>query len=128
MRLAVDTNAYTAFCKNKRTAVDAIQTADEIILPLMVVAELRAGFAIGRKGAENEKILQRFLNSNRVSIQNPNEGTTYIYARLFNYLRNKGTPVPINDLWIASITLQNDATLLTFVQHFEVLPQLPRWE
>lgn len=128
MRLAVDTNAYTAFCKGNRTAVDAIQTADEIILPLMVVAELRSGFAAGRNGDKNEKILQRFLNSKRVSVKSPNEGTTFIYARLFTYLRKKGTPIPINDLWIASIVLQNDATLLTFDQHFEVLPQIPRWE
>lgn len=128
MRLAVDTNAYTAFCKGNKTAVDAIQTADEIMLPLMVVAELRAGFVAGRKGDENEKTLQRFLNSKRVIVKNPDEGTTFIYARLFTYLRNKGTPIPINDLWIASITLQNDATLLTFDLHFEVLPQIPLWE
>ena len=128
MRLAVDTNAYTAFCKGTRVAIDAIQTADEILVPLIVVAELRAGFSAGRKGDENEKILQRFLNSKRVFIKSPDEGTTFIYARLFNYLRNKGTPIPINDLWIASIVQQNDATLLTFDQHFEVLPQIPRWE
>lgn len=128
MRLALDTNAYTAFCKGHSKAVDAIQIADEIILPLMVVAELRAGFAVGRKGDENEKTLQRFLNSSRVTIKNPNEDTTYIYARLFAYLRNKGTPIPINDLWIASIVFQNDAALLTYDQHFEVLPQIPRWE
>lgn len=128
MRLAVDTNAYTAFCKGTSAAIDAIQTADEIILPLMVVAELRSGFSAGRKGDENEKILQRFLNSKRVTIKNPDEGTTFIYARLFTYLRNKGTPIPTNDLWIASIVLQNDATLLSFDQHFEVLPQIPRYD
>lgn len=127
MKLAVDTNAYTAFCKNNKVAVLAVQTADQIILPLMVIAELRSGFAVGRKGDENEQTLQRFLNSKRVSIVNPNENTTFIYARLFSYLRKKGTPIPINDLWIASITLQNDATLLSFDQHFEVLPQLPRF-
>jgi tRNA(fMet)-specific endonuclease VapC len=128
MKLAVETNAYVAFGKGTSTAVNAIQTADEIILPLMVVAELRAGFSAGRKGGENEKILERFLNSKRVTIKNPDEGTTFTYARLFTYLRNKGTPIPINDLWIASIVLQNDATLLTFDQHFEVLPQIPRYE
>jgi tRNA(fMet)-specific endonuclease VapC len=127
MRLSLDTNAYTAFCKNNSTVIDAIQRADEIILPLQVVAELRAGFAVGKKGDENERILQRFLNSKRVSIKKPNEGTTFIYARLFAYLRNKGTPIPVNDLWIASITQQNDATLMTLDQQFEALPQIPLW-
>lgn len=127
MNLSVDTNGYTAFCKNDSFAVDAIQKADRILLPLMVVAELRAGFSVGRKGAENEVTLQRFLNSPRVSIECPDESTTFIYARLFGYLRRKGTSIPINDLWIASLTLQHDATLLTFDRHFEVLPQVPRW-
>ncbi len=127
MKVSVDTNAYTAFCKNDSVAVDAMQKADSIFLPLMVVAELRSGFSVGRKGAENEAILQRFLNSPRVSIECPDENTTFIYARLFGYLRRNGTPIPINDLWIASLTLQNDATLLTFDQHFEALPQVPRW-
>ena len=127
MRLAVDTSAYIAFCKNNRMAVDAMQRADEIILPLMVIAELRAGFAVGKRGGENEQVLQRFLNSDRVSILSPNENTCYIYARLFSYLRGKGTPIPINDLWIASIALQTDATLLTFDQHFQALPQIPKW-
>lgn len=127
MRLAVDTSAYTAFCKNKGMAVAAIQRADQIILPLMVIAELRAGFAMGKRGDKNEQILQRFLNSDRVSIGSPNENTCYIYARLYSYLRRNGTPIPINDLWIASITLQNDAILLTFDQHFHALPQIPKW-
>ena len=127
MRLAVDTSAYIAFCKNNRMAVDAMQRADEIILPLMVIAQLRAGFAVGKRGDENEQILQRFLNSDRVSILSPNENTCYIYARLFSYLRGKGTPIPINDLWIASIALQTDATLLTFDQPFQALPQVPKW-
>lgn len=127
MNLAVDTNAYTGFCKNDPVAVDAIQRADIILLPLMVLAELRAGFSVGRKGDENEAVLQRFLNSPRVSIVCPDENTSFVYARLFGYLRRKGTPIPINDLWIAAVTLQNDATLLTFDRHFEALPQIPRW-
>ena len=127
MKLSVDTSAYTAFCKNNGMAVDAIQRADQIILPLMVIAELRAGFAVGKRGDENEQVLQRFLNSDRVFIRSPNESTCFIYARLFSYLRGKGTPIPINDLWIASITLQNDAMLLTFDRHFHALPQIPKW-
>ena len=128
MRLSVDTNAYVAFCKKDQAALDALQIADEIILPLPVIAELRAGFAVGRKGDENEPILQRFLNSRRVSIANPSESTSFVYARLFSYLRSNGTPMPINDLWIAAITQEFDATLLTFDQHFDALPQIPKWK
>lgn len=127
MNLAIDTNAYTAFCKNDPVAVDAVQRADRIVLPLIVLAELRSGFSVGKRGAENEATLQRFLSSRRVSVECPDEGTTFVYARLFGYLRKKGAPIPINDLWIAAITLQTQSTLLTFDTHFEALPQVPRW-
>ena len=105
MKLSIDTNAYKAICKNNKVAVLAVQTADEIILPLMVIAELRSGFAVGRKGDENEQVLQRFLNSKRVSIANPNENTTFIYARLFSYLKKKGTPIPMNDYGAAGVAI-----------------------
>jgi tRNA(fMet)-specific endonuclease VapC len=127
MKIALDTNAYVAFCKNESSAVDAIRRADSILIPLPVIAELRAGFGIGSKGAQNESVLQRFLNSKRVSIVLPDESTTFVYARLYGYLRKRGTPIPINDLWISAITLQHDATLLTFDSHFEKLPQIPKW-
>ena len=54
MRLALDTNAYTAFCKGDRQTLRAIQSAEALLIPLPVLAELRAGFAVGRKGDQNE--------------------------------------------------------------------------
>lgn len=127
MRLALDTNAYTAFCKGDRQTLRAIQSAEALLMPLPVLAGLRAGFAVGRQGDQNEATLQKFLNSKRVEVATPDEATTFLYSRLFAYLRRKGSPIPINDLWIASITQQHDATLLTFDQHFDALPQIPKW-
>jgi len=127
MILALDTNAYVAFCKANPDAIEAIQRAERILAPLVVIAELRAGFAVGRKGDQNEAVLQRFLSSKRVAIACPDEATTFAYARLFAYLRKKGSPIPINDLWIAALALQRDAILLTFDAHFDLLPQVPKF-
>ena len=128
MRLAVDTNAYVAYCKNQDNAVEAIQTADTILMPLPVLVELRAGFAVGSKGDRNEATLQRLLPSARVAIATPDEATTFQYARFYAYLRKNRTPIPINDLWIASLAVQHDAVLLTDDAHFDHLPQLPKWK
>ena len=89
MKIALDTNACVAFCKNESSVVDAIRRADSILIPLPVIAELRAGFGIGSKGAQNESVLQRFLNSKRVSIVLPDESTTFVYSRLYGYLRKR---------------------------------------
>lgn len=126
MKLVIDTNAYVAFCKNDPKIVLAIQEAESILMPFIVLAELRTGFACGKKSAQNETVLTRFLNSSRVEILYPDEQTTHHYARLFSQLKKQGTPIPTNDLWISSLVLQHDACLLSLDAHFDHLPQILR--
>lgn len=124
MKLALDTNAYVAFCKNEKKAVAAIQSASDLYLPYVCLAELRAGFLGGKKALQNEQFLVRFLNSPRVSVLFADEQTTHHYAQLFVQLKKQGTPIPTNDLWIASLVVQKELPLLTFDRHFNSLPQL----
>lgn len=126
MRLLIDTNGYKAFCTGDRAALDVIQLADEIVLPFVVLAELRAGFACGTVARRNEAALVKFLNSPRVRVAYPDEGTTHHYARLFFQLRTQGTPIPTNDIWIAALAVQHNLPLFTRDRHFDHLPQLAR--
>lgn len=126
MRIALDTNRYVGFCRGHEDVVRIIQEAERVFLPLMVLAELRAGFLSGSRSQENEATLTRFLNSPRVETLCPDEQTTHHYARLFYQLRKQGTPIPTNDLWIASLVVQHDLVLCAQDQHFDQLPQLPR--
>ena len=48
MRILVDTNRYTDFANNNSDAVARFLESTEIILPFVVLAELRAGFRNGR--------------------------------------------------------------------------------
>ena len=126
MQLALDTNTYVDFCKGEKYAVEAIQKADAIFLPLICLAELRAGFLWGSKSLKNERGLIQFLNSPRVEILVPDEETTHHYARLFFQLRKQGTPIPANDLWIAALVAQHNLSLLSRDRHFDHLSQIPR--
>ena len=126
MRIALDTNRYVGFCRGHEDVVRIIQEAERVFLPLMVLAELRAGFLCGSRSQENEATLTRFLNSPRVETLCPDEQTTHHYARLFYQLRKQETPIPTNDLWIASLVVQHDLVLCAQDQHFDQLPQLPR--
>lgn len=95
-------------------------------MPVPVIAELRYGFLHGTKGRRNEGFLAKFLDQPRVSILVCDEDTTRLYADLKLQLKRQGTPIPINDVWIASLVLQHDATLLTRDSDFDHLPQIPR--
>ena len=126
MNVALDTNAYSDFMRGDASRVQIVRAARRLHLPLMVLGELRAGFAAGTRGAVNAANLQRFLDSPRVSVLLPDEQTTHHYAQLYVQLRRKGLAIPINDLWIAALVAQHHLVLCTSDAHFQHLPQLPR--
>lgn len=126
MRIAIDTNRYVDFAKGLPAAVERFRRADEILVPFVVLGELRAGFAGGARTGENEANLVRFLDSRRVDAVFADEDTTHHYARLFHQLRRQGTPIPTNDLWIAALVIQHGLHLFARDAHFDHLPQIPR--
>lgn len=126
MNIALDTNAYCDFLRGLPARVQVLQTSRIIYLPLIVLAELRAGFAAGNQKAINIATLQQFLNSPRVKVLSPDEETTHHYAHLYLQLRQKGVAIPTNDLWIAALTVQHNLVLCTSDAHFQHLPQVPR--
>ena len=125
MRILVDSNRYQDFCEGIPQAVQVIRRAAEIMIPFIVLGELRAGFACGTRSFKNEQTLTKFLNSPRVKQLFADEDTTHQYARLFKQLRKQGTPIPTNDLWMAALALQHDLLLFTRDNHFDNLPQVP---
>lgn len=126
VRIIVDTNRYRDFCAGVVEAVECFQTAEQISIPFVTIAELRAGFLAGTAGKRNAQVLSTFLNRARVRILWPDEETTHQYARIWLQLRRQGTPVPTNDLWIAALALQHNMALFSRDGHFDHLAQLPR--
>jgi len=126
VRIALDTNRYVDFARALPEAVDRLRAAERILLPFIVLGELRAGFLWGSRAPENEANLVRFLNSPRVEVLLADEETTHHYARLFHQLRRQGTPIPTNDIWIAALAVQHQLYLFARDGHFDHLPQIPR--
>jgi len=126
MIIALDTNAYSDFRRAGRWR-DAVETAERVCIPLPVLAELRAGFRLGAPGRHNEAGLWEFLASPRVGILFPDETTTECYADFWHQLREQGTPIPTNDLWIAALVYQHHCLLCSSDEHFAHLPQVPRF-
>lgn len=124
MRVALDANRYTDLCRGDTDVARLLEDADKIYLPFAVLAELRAGFALGTRGRENQKVLGRFLLKPGVGVLYPDDVTTRVYASLFLQLRRQGTPIPINDLWIAALVVEHNLSLCSRDRHFDHLPQL----
>jgi len=126
VRLALDTNTYRRVMEGDELAVRLVRTSELVLMPVPVIAELRFGFLNGTKGQRNEATLARFLDAARVGILPCDEETAKVYAALKLQLRRQGTPIPINDVWIAALVLQHDASLYSLDADFERLPQLRR--
>ena len=126
MRLALDTNAYVDLCRGAADTVALLEQAEAIMLPFVVVGELRAGFAHGRRQVENEGVLRRFLLKSGVRVLLADDQTTHHYGAIFRQLRKQGTPIPTNDMWLAALVLQHTLVLHSRDEHFEHLPQLVR--
>jgi len=126
MNVALDTNAYSDFMRGDAARVQILRFARHIHIPLIVLGEIRAGFAAGNQESANAANLQRFLNSPRVSMLLPDEQTTRYYAQLYLQLRNKGVAIPSNDLWIAALVIQHNLVLCTADSHFQHFPQMLR--
>ena len=126
MRIALDTNRYVDLCKGVGETVALLEEAETVVLPFVVLGELRAGFALGRRQADNERVLGRFLLKEGVRVLLADDQTTHHYAAVFRQLRKQGTPIPTNDMWLASLVLQHNLALHARDTHFDHLPQLVR--
>jgi tRNA(fMet)-specific endonuclease VapC len=126
MRLALDTNRYGDLLRGVAETVDLTESAETVFLPFVVLAELRAGFAYGRRRLENERDLSQFLSRDGIHALFANDQTTHHYAAIYRQLRAQGTPIPTNDMWLAALALQHNLVLHDRDKHFDNVPQLVR--
>ncbi len=124
MRLLPDTSAYSAAARDHLQVKRALRLADEIHVSPIVLGELKSGFRGGSRRRRNEVHLQMFLDSPRISFLRIDEETAECYAEILAGLRDAGTPLPTNDIWIAASAMQYGLRVLTTDAHFRLFPQI----
>jgi tRNA(fMet)-specific endonuclease VapC len=126
VRVSLDTNRLTDLLRGDSALAERLGACEEVWIPLIVLAEIKAGFYGGGQHHRNQALLQRLLSKSTVGVLLPGRETAEQYARLFVQLKRAGTPVPDNDLWIAALALEHDLLLITRDRHFARIPQLLR--
>ncbi len=120
--ILIDTNAYSQLYLKNFDVFLLLENASQVFIPLIVIAELRAGFWSGLKQEINETHLSNFLG--KVKVLLPDTQTTFEYAKIFAALKRQGNPIPTNDIWIAALARQHQLPLMTFDKHFRFIPDL----
>lgn len=127
MKVVLDTNIYVDFAKGEPHVVDFLATeSTELFLPAIVIGELYYGFMKGAHLRYNEEKFRHFITALDVSIIHVTEDVARKYSIIFLDLTNKGTRIPINDVWIAACCMSVGGTLLTRDHHFDQVSQIDK--
>jgi len=121
-KIVLDTSAYSHLRVGHVEVLERAAAARVIVVPVTVLGELDAGFELGRRAVENRRVLAEFLEEPFVNVLDVTVATVRHYARIFAALRRAGTPIPINDVWIAAATVECNGHLLTFDRDYSRIP------
>ncbi len=118
-RIIIDTNIYSELLRGREDIIDLLREPEIIAISVITIGELLAGFEISQRRKKNLEELDIFLNSPRVLVYDINKETTEFYSKIFGELKRAGTPIPVNDIWIAALALQHSTKLVTLDEHFK---------
>jgi len=127
-KILIDTNAYSRFLSGDDKILNVLSKAEVVYMSVFVLGELYAGFKGGIREQENKSLLKRFLRKPTVSLLDANDETAQLFGMIKDTLKRAGRPLPINDIWIASHSLQTDSVLVTYDSHFKKIPGIRLWD
>ena len=124
MKLILDTNAYVGFKLGYPELVEYITRATRLWISPIVLGELMFGFRNGSLFSRNMEELNRFLSHPAIETIQLSDITSDRYSRIATQLKQQGTPIPSNDIWIAAQTMETGAELVTMDKHFDKISGL----
>jgi tRNA(fMet)-specific endonuclease VapC len=115
-KFLLDTNIIISLFNDEPDIDEIIFNAEEVFVPCIAIGELYYGANKSSRIQENTNHITEFTAVNTVLSCDVN--TAIRYGNIKNLLKEKGKPIPENDIWIAAITQQFDLTLITKDKHF----------
>lgn len=127
-KVLLDTNAYTKLLLGDSAVLEELGKADNVYLSAIVLGELFAGFKGGKQEIENKRMLEKFLAKPQVDIIPVSKETAEIFGEIKYKLSRAGSPLPINDVWIAACAIEAGAILITYDGHFTKITGVRIWD
>lgn len=124
--MIIDTNALSAIIDGDPAIKPLVQRAATVEISVITLGEYQFGILKSSKPGPGERWLRDYLHLYK--ILPVSEETSRHYAELRLSLKLAGTPIPLNDLWIASQCRQHDLPILSRDRHFDVVEGMRRIE
>jgi tRNA(fMet)-specific endonuclease VapC len=116
-RVLLDTNIVIAFFAQEPVVLQTMQAVEKFFIPTVVLGELYFGARKSGRPAQNLKRIDELAAT--TAILGCTVATAQHYGQVKDTLRQKGHPIPENDIWIAALAIEHDLTLITRDAHFE---------
>ncbi len=121
-RLLLDTNVIIALFPEDSNLHELLAGAQEVFVPVVAIREQYFGAYKSVKVKENLAVIDEFALSSTVLACDA--GTAKRYGEIKNRLKEKGQPIPENDMWVAAIAQQHGLGLMSKDVHFEAIENL----
>ncbi len=118
----LDSNFVIALLAEEPDAMQRLRAGVSAFVPAIVLGELYFGAQKSQRVEDNVARVDEFAAGNTVLVCDT--ATAQHYGRVKDKLRQKGRPIPDNDIWIASVALQYGLVLLTRDEHFTEVDDL----
>jgi predicted nucleic acid-binding protein len=123
--MILDTNALSALLDGDAGMREILESAPDIHLPVIVLGEYRFGLIRSRARKPLEQLLDRLLKVATMLLVD--DETARHYADIREELKEAGTPIPSNDIWIAALARQHELPVLSRDTHFDAVKKIRRF-
>jgi predicted nucleic acid-binding protein len=120
----LDTNALSAWADGQPEIKPVLISATKLVVPAVVLGEFDFGIRQSRHYRRYTGWLERSLR--HVEIAAVDEETAKLYGQIRLELKKAGTPIPLNDAWIAAAALQFQFPVLSRDAHFDAVASITR--
>ena len=122
--MILDTNALSAWAEGDRSIEPVLRSATEVVIPVIVLGEFDYGIRQSRHYKRYADWLDASLASVEIALIDREVAQAYGAVRF--ELKQAGTPIPINDTWIAAIARHRRLPVVSRDEHFDAVSGIRR--
>jgi len=120
----LDTNALSAWADGDPAIEPVLRTASRLVIPVVVIGEFEFGIRQSRHASRYAEWLA--VNLDTVEVARIDRAIAAVYGAVRLELKRAGTPIPINDTWIAAVARHERLPIISRDGHFDAVRGVER--
>lgn len=122
--MILDTNALSAWAEGDRFIEPLLRSTTNMLVPVVVLGEFEFGIRQSRHYRRYADWLSTNLES--VEVVTIDHEVAQVYGAVRLELKKAGTPIPVNDTWIAAIARHRRLAVISKDGHFDAVSGIER--